>query len=125
MKRIDETPSTIERMFGAIVASVFAGITAMAAPWILAWKFPIKFLLFFPLTGVLVMPMFYAWILLVAIYAFTAGFRYGFFGVLDIFNLIWRTGETNDRVLRDAAEKYRALIPITIFVSYLLILHVL
>lgn len=125
MKRIDETPSTIERMFGAIMASVFTGVTVMAAPWILAWKFPIKFLIFFPLASVFVMPIFYIWILIVAIYALTAGFRYGFFGVLDIFNLIWRTGETNDRVLREAAEKYRALIPVTIFVSYLLILHVL
>ncbi|AZP12512.1 hypothetical protein [Undibacterium parvum] len=124
MKRIDETPSTIERIFGAVMASAFAGGTAIAAPWILAWKYPIKFFIFFPLTSVLVMPMFYVWILIVVIYALSAGFRYGFFGVLDIFNLIWRTGETNDRVLRDAAEKYRVLIPVTIFVSYLLILHV-
>lgn len=117
----DGPPSLWGRFIGAAMAMVFAMLTSVAIPWFLAWKFPVKLGLLFPMLKVFAFYGFYFWIALVGIFAMTIGYLYGGEAILDVFNLVWKTGETNDKEAKEAAEMMRLIIPATMIVSAFLI----
>lgn len=123
MRKITETVSLTERFFGAIFGMLFSSGTAIALPWVLALKFPFKILKLFFIgvaNGSLLLTI---WIIFLLVCAFLFGFRNGFFKVLTIFNLIWKTGDSFDKELRRVAENCMTSIFLSCLVSYLLIIQ--
>lgn len=118
---VDDSPSLIGRITAAVVAFLFAALTTVAVPWYLAWKFPIKFFYLIPMVGVFALHGFYCWAFLIAVAALAIGFIYGFSDTLEIFNLMWGTGESTDPELIKAAQDFRIFIPLTGLVSFLLL----
>jgi hypothetical protein len=117
----NENLSLTERCAGAVLASVFACGTTIAIPWMLALKFPGKFMIAFPLLKVFASLVFYLWVSFVGAAALLIGFVYGGYAVLDIFNLIWRSGESHDPELIEAAQNLRIFIPMTIVITFVLL----
>lgn len=119
--RTDETPSLAGRLVGAVLASSFTVLTVLVIPLLLSWKFPLKGRYLFPVLTGWGLNMFLFWLGLVAIVAMIVGFVHGFWGVLDIFNLVWRTGESYEPETMDAAMFFRKLILVSVCVPIVII----
>lgn len=123
----DDTPSLLGRIIGAVMAFAFMMFTVLAIPILLAWKFPIRgskvasILAGWPTT------VFLLFVGLVAMFALIIGFVHGVYGILDVFNLIWETGESHDKDAAASADILKKLIfaamcvPIVLFVISLLL----
>lgn len=105
-----EEPSLFSRVVGASIAFVFSGLTVISIPWLLAWKFPIRLGLLVGIQGLLFVPVFYVWVFVVAVVALHMGFKLGGFQMLDVLNLLWRTGESYDPTVRAMADSLRTTI---------------
>ena len=55
-RQSDTTPSLFSRLVGALTMLVFSAATAVAVPWLLAWKFPIRLGLVVGVQAMLVTP---------------------------------------------------------------------
>jgi hypothetical protein len=101
-------------------------LTALAIPILLAWKFPLRGTKMAPIMAGWPMTVFLLFVGLVATFALVIGFVHGVCGVLDIFNLIWETGESRDKDVAAAADILKKLIyaamrvPIILFVIAIL-----
>jgi hypothetical protein len=115
MRNDDNVPSLGERMLGAIAAFLFTALTTFGLPWIVAAKST-----FFPIVPIspFLSIVFWTLVFAISIFFFTVGFRFGIYDVMDIFNQIWETGETNNRSIRDAADRYRLIIFTVAIVAY-------
>lgn len=107
--RIDE-PSLFSRVLGALVAFVFSGLTVVSLPWLLAWKFPIRLGLLVGIQWLPFVPIFYIWVLVVALFALHMGFKLGGIETLDVLNLLWKTGESHDPTVQAMAGSLRTTI---------------
>jgi hypothetical protein len=120
----DETPTPLGRIAGALLAGVVAWLAACGVPWML---FGHRYDLFLishrhrDALSLMHMPMFIAWSGIVALYGAITGFRYGLNGTMDILNLVWNTGESNDPELREAARQFRVITPASIVISLILL----
>ena len=99
--------SFAERVSGGLIALVSGALTTFFLPWLLFWKYPIYLGILFGISRFYLMPIFYLWILIIALLSFQAGFTLGFYRVLDVFNILWRTGETYEPQLVEHAYRLR------------------
>jgi hypothetical protein len=118
---VDDSPSLTGRFVAAVMAFVFAAVTVIAIPWFLAWEFPIKYRFIIPMPRVFGLYGFYCWVFGVSLAALVLGFKSGFTKTLELFNLIWGTGESADLQLIKLARELRSIFPLTGFVSFILI----
>jgi hypothetical protein len=117
---VDESPSLAGRIIGAGMAFSFTILTVLAIPMYLSWKFPLRGRHLFPALSGWALNAFLLWVGLVATVAMIIGFVQGAWCVLDTFNLIWRTGESNDVEAIEAATQLRKLILISICMPVLI-----
>lgn len=121
-RTIDDAPSFAGRIVGGLLAFLFAGTTAIAAPWILAWKFLLISAFAVPVLRIFALYGLYLWVTIIAFAAMIIGYLYGLIRTLELFNLIWGTGESADTELIQVAREMRTFIPLTFAVSFLLIM---
>lgn len=111
-----EIPTLLGRVTGALMAFAFFILTTFAVPILFAWKFPLRHrALLSPLDG-WSLRFFLLWVVLVALFALIIGFVHGAWGTLEMFNLVWRTGDSWDQDMIDSAAQIRKLILITVCV---------
>ncbi|WP_334188265.1 hypothetical protein [Noviherbaspirillum sp.] len=102
------------------MAFSFTILTVLAVPMYLSWKYPLRGGAIFPAFSGWALNAFLLWVGLVATVAMVIGFVQGAWGVLDTFNLIWRTGESNDAEAIEAAAQLRKLIFISVCMPVLI-----
>lgn len=103
-----QTPSIASRVLGAGMAFVFAAASVLSLPWLLGQRFSLRLGWLLGLPVLFFYPLFYVWVLFVALAALVIGFRVGSYDTMDMFNLIWGTGETSDVKVREMAESLRS-----------------
>ena len=102
------------------MAFSFTVLTILAIPIYLSWKFPLRGKYLFPALSGWALSAFVLWVGLVATAAMVIGFIQGAWGILDTFNLIWCSGESNDAEAIEAAAQLRKLIFVSICVPVLI-----
>jgi hypothetical protein len=103
------------------MASVFGGLTVISLPWLLAWKFPIRLGLMLGLPSLVFLPVFYVWVLIVALMACNIGYKAGAYDTMDILNILWKTGDSYDAKTLAMAGTLRTMMIISAIVTFILL----
>lgn len=103
------------------MAFVFTALTVVSLPWFLAWKFPVRLGGLLGLPGLLFVPVFYVWVLVVAVLALRIGFKAGGHDMMAVLNVIWRTGDSCDPKVLDMAESLRNTVIFSALATFVLL----
>lgn len=94
--RPDDSPGLTGRILGALMAFVFSGLSVIYLPLLLFWKFPIYFGFSLGPPSIFFFPVLCMWGLVVAFSSLAIGFQAGVYETMEIFNVMWQTGESFD-----------------------------
>ncbi|MEW5757438.1 MAG: hypothetical protein AB1810_14170 [Pseudomonadota bacterium] len=120
LPRRDE-PSALSRIIGGIIASTFGMLTVFLLPLMLSWEFPFKMWFLMRINSVYTLPIFYGWILVIGSAALYIGYKLGAAETMDVLNIIWGTGESNDPRIQKLARSLRKAVLIAGLSTYVIL----
>jgi hypothetical protein len=118
---LDDSLSMVERMLGALMAFILTGLTAICIPLFLFWKFPVSFGLSLGLTSIFLFPSICIWGSVAGLVSLRIGYDAGLYDTMDVFNVMWRTGENHDPTVHENAIQLKKLIFLSGIVSMALL----
>ena len=86
----------MNRILGALMAFVFSSLSVIFLPLMLFWKFPVYFGFSLGVPAIFLFSGICVWGAVVGGMSLVIGFRAGVYETMDIFNVMWRTGESYD-----------------------------
>ena len=105
-----DKPTLSSRILGGTMAVVLGALTIISLPWVLWWKFPLRYTLFGRgaggdgLLAALHTPPLVMWIAFIAAVTFSAGFKIGAYDMMAVMNVIWKTDESYDPKILEVAR---------------------
>jgi hypothetical protein len=113
----DDPLSMTERILGALMAFILSGLSAICIPLLLFWKFPVSFGLSLGLASIFLFPGVCLWGSVVAVVSLRIGFNAGIYDTMDVFNVMWRTGENHDPKVHEKAVQIKKIIFLSAMVT--------